>query len=166
MHSIVYMYLCGGYNLSVINTSILVVVTEQQIIGVHTRYLRCSYLDWISSWTNHLSNQPSVVKVPPAARAVNTPLDVSNWNKLLADHPNRPLVDFFITGITEGFRIGFKEQSTPLKSAKRNLSYALQHPKTVENYLSEEITHGHVAGLFQESSIPQAHVSRFGVITN
>jgi len=39
MHSIVYMYLHGGYNLSVINTSILMVATEQNIIGVHTRDL-------------------------------------------------------------------------------------------------------------------------------
>jgi len=92
------------------------------------------------------------------------PLDVSNWNKLLADHPNWPLVDFFITGITEGFRIGFKEQSTPLKSAKWNLSCALQYPETVEKYLSEEIALGCVAGPFQEFSIPQAYVSRFGVI--
>jgi len=158
------MYLHGGYNPDVINTPIPIVATEQQIIGVHTRDLRCSYLDWISSWTNHLSNQPSVVKVPPAAWAVNTPLGVSNWNKLLADHPNRPLVDFFITGVTEGLHIGFKEQSTPLKSAKRNLSCALQHPETEENYLSEEIVLGRVAGPFHESLIPQAHISRFWVI--
>ena len=78
MYSIVYMYMRGGYNPSVINTSILVVATEQHIIGVHTRDLHCSYLNWVSSWINHLSNQPSVVKVPPAAWAVNSPLDVSN----------------------------------------------------------------------------------------
>ncbi|XP_065917618.1 uncharacterized protein [Dysidea avara] len=64
----------------------------------------------------------------------------------------------------EGFRIGFKEQSTPLKSAKQNLSCALQHPDTVENYLIEVIALGRVAGPFQKSSVPQAHVSRFGVI--
>ena len=139
-------------------------VSEQHIIGVHTKDLRCNYSDWISSWTNHLSHQLSDVKVPPAARAVNTPLDASNWKKLLVDHPNRPLVNFFISGITEGFRIGFKEQSTPLKSAKQNLSCALQHPDTVENYLTEEIALGRVAGPFQKSSVPQAHVSRFGVI--
>ena len=109
-------------------------LSEQHIIGVHTKDLRCNYSDWISSWTNHLSHQLSDVKVPPAARAVNTPLDASNWKKLLVDHPNRPLVDFFISGITEGFRIGFKEQLTPLKSVKQNLSCALQHPNTVENY--------------------------------
>ena len=50
-----------------------------------------------------------------------------------------------------------------MKSAKQNLSYAPQHPETVE-YLSEEVALGHVAGPFQESLIPKAHVSRFGVI--
>ena len=34
----------------------------------------------------------------------------------------------------------------------------------MENYLSEEISLGRVAGPFQESLIPQAHISRFGVI--
>ena len=145
-------------------SSLLTVVTEQHVIGVHTKDLRCNYNDWISSWTNHLSHQPSDVKVPPAARTVNTPLDASHWKKLLADHPNRPLVDFFTSGITEGFHIGFKEQSTPLKSARRNLSCAIQHPETVENYLTDEIALGRIAGPFQKLLIPQAHISRFGVI--
>ena len=83
---------------------------------------------------------------------------------MLTDHPNRPLVDFFITGLTEGFRIGFRDQSTPLKSAKRNLSCALQHPDVVQTYLTEEMALGRVAGPFPKSVVPQAHVSRFGVI--
>jgi len=65
--------------------------------------------------------------------------------------------------------IGFKEQSKPLRSAKQNLSYALQHPDTVQNYtvqnyLTKEIACGHVAGLFPSSLVPQAQVSWFGVI--
>jgi len=147
-----------------INTSLLAVASEQHVIGVHTKDLRCNYNDWMTSWTNHLSNQSPSIKVPPTARAVNTPLIVNNWEAMLADHPNRPLINFFLSGITEGFHIGFKEQSTPLKSAKRNLSCALQHPETVENYLTDEITLGRVAGPFQESLLPQAHISRFGVI--
>jgi len=46
-----------------------------------------------------------------------------------------PLVEFYITGLTEGLRIGFKEHSEPLKSAKRSLSCALEHPETVQNYI-------------------------------
>ena len=142
--------------------SLLTVMTEQHIIGVHTKDLHCNYNDWISSWTIHLSHQPHDVKVPSAAREVNTPLDVSNWETLLEDHPNRPLVDFLISGITEGFRIGFKEQSTPLKFAKRNLSCAIQHPETVGNYLTEEVALSHIAGPFQKLLIPQAHISSLG----
>ena len=110
---------------------LLAVTAEQHIIGVHTKDLRCNYHDWILSWTNHISNQSSAVKVSCMARVVNRPLNVSNWKALLADHPNRPLIDFFISGMTEGFRIGFKEQSTPLKLAKQNLCCALEHPETV-----------------------------------
>jgi len=80
------------------------------------------------------------------------------------DHPNRPLVEFFITGLTEGFCIGLKEQLKPLRSAKCNLSCALQHPDTVKNYLAEEITLGLVAGPFPNSLVPQVQVSQFGVI--
>ena len=138
--------------------------TEKHIICVHTKDLRCNYTHWISAWTNHLSNQPSDVKIPPAVRATKTPLDVSNWKKSLADHPNRPLVDFFLSGITVGFCIGFKQQLHPLKSSKQNLSCALQHPETVESYLTEEIALGRVAGPFQEFLVPHAHVCRFGVI--
>ena len=51
-----------------------------------------------------------------------------------------------------------------MKSAKRNLCCALQHPNTVEKYLAEEIALGRVAGPFQQSLVPHAHLSRFGVI--
>ena len=139
-------------------------MTEEHIVGLHADDLRCDYDKWVSAWTSHLEGSPLTVRVPPEASAISTPLNVDNWRKMLADHPNRALVEFFIAGITEGFRIGFKEQSQPLKSAKRNLSCALQHPDTVQKYLTDEITLGRVAGPFATSSIPQAQVSRFGVI--
>jgi len=74
------------------------------------------------------------------------------------------LVEFFLIGITHGFCLGFKPQQNQLKSTKQNLSCTLQHPETVKNYLAEEITLGKVVGPFQKSLVPQAHVSRFGVI--
>jgi len=64
----------------------------------------------------------------------------------------------------EGFRISFKEQSKPLKSSKHNSSCALQHPDTVQNYLTKEITLGQVAGPLPSLLIPQEKVSQFGAI--
>jgi len=89
------------------------------------------------------------------------PLNVNNWEKSLAYHPNRPLADLFLTGITKGFYIGFKQQTYPLKSAKQNLSCALQHPETIEKYLAEEIALEHIVGPFHKVSV---HVNWFGVI--
>ena len=126
--------------------------------------LCCDYRKWVSAWISHLSRSTPTVRVPPEASAISTPLIVDNWRKLLMDHSNRPLFKFFITGLTEGFHIGFKEQSKPLRLVKCNLSCALQHPDTVKNYLAEEIMLGRVAGPFPISLAPQVHVSRFGVI--
>jgi len=83
---------------------------------------------------------------------------------MLADHPNKPLVNFFISGMQEGFRIGFTSCSTNIKSAKRNLQCAVEHPEVVESYLADEVALGRVSGPFPYSSVPYAHISRFGVI--
>jgi len=88
-------------------------MTEEHIIGVHTEEdLHCNYDKWISSWKSHLGQSPKTVRIPAGATAISTPLKVDNWRRMLADHPNRPLVEFFIT---EGFQISFIK---PLKSAK------------------------------------------------
>ena len=87
-----------------------------------------------------------------------------NWALLLSSHPNQELAQFFITGISHGFRIGFKKPPKPLKSAKRNLECALHHPDIVTQYLADEIAQHRIAGPFKRHVIPEAHISRFGVI--
>jgi len=140
------------------------VLTEQHVVGVHTEDLRYDYNKWISAWLSHLDGSTAATRVPLEATAISTPLKVNNWRRMLAGHPNRQLVEFFIAGLTDGFRIGFKEQPKPLQSAKRNLGCALQHPDTVQKYLTEEIACGRVAGPFPSSLAPLAHISPFGVI--
>ena len=139
-------------------------MTREHIIGIHTEDVCRSYNDWIPAWLSHLTGLPEVVKVPPEATAITSPLVAKNWETLLASHPNAQLTDFFIKGILQGFRIGFKQPLKSLVSAKRNLNCALQHPDTVEEYLTDEIAHGRVAGPFQKEVTPAAHISRFGVI--
>ena len=116
------------------------------------------------AWLSHLAGLPEGIKVPSKAIAMTSPLVAKNWETLLANHLSGQLTDFFIKGIFQGFRIDFKQPLKSLVSAKRNLSCALQHPDTVEEYLADEIAHGLVADPFQKEVIPAAHISRFGVI--
>ena len=102
--------------------------------------------------------------VPSVAATVTTPLNIHGWQARLMEYPNRLLVTFFISGLTQGFRIGFNQLPVMLKSARKNLDGALQHPEVVDEYLTAEIAQHRVAGPFIKSTVPRAHVSRFGVI--
>ena len=82
----------------------------------------------------------------------------------MEEYPSKPLASFFMFGISHGFRIGFNQPSSTLKSAKKNLDCALQHPQVVEEYLLEEVTQQRVAGPFHASAVPKIHISRFSVI--
>ena len=68
-----------------------------------------------------------------------TPLVAHRWESHLQNYPDRELAQFFLEGITQGFKIGFNSGSTTLKSATRNLPGALLHPKVVEEYIQEEL---------------------------
>jgi len=75
------------------------------------------------------------------------------------------VITFFIAGVTNGFRVGFNHPPGPLMSSKRNLLGAIHHPGVVNQYLAKEISHLCIISPFHPDSIPEAHISRFGVIT-
>ena len=60
------------------------------------------------------------------------PLVAHRWESHLQNYPDRELVQFFLEGFTQGFKIGFNSGSITLESATRNLPGALLHPKVVE----------------------------------
>lgn len=124
-----------------------------------------SYESWLPRWMAHIADSPERIWIPPSACQLHTPLVPANWEKYLAGHPNRSLVQFFLSGITEGFRIGCNHAGTgTLKAAKKNLTGALDHPEVIQEYLSNEMTLRRVAGPFKKSQLPTVQISRFGVI--
>ena len=102
--------------------------------------------------------------VPPEATSITTPLHPKEWKRLLCEHPDRPLIHYFISSLTHGFRVGFKNLPSKLRSAYKNLAGALEYPQVVDDYLQAEIAEKHVIGPFCKADIPHAHISRFGVI--
>ena len=85
------------------------------------------------------------------------------WCSHLSAYPDKELTNFFIGGITSGFRLGCKTPLQTLKSSRKNLASSLEHPIVVDEYLANELKECRIAGPFKKGSIPDAHVSRFGV---
>ena len=123
-----------------------------------------SYGSWVAEWTSRLAELSDRAEVPAEAMLISTPLKPATWLMLLQEHPNKLLVNFFMSGISEGFWIGFIGPHNSLKSARMNLAGALQHPNVVEEYLATELSQHRVAGPFDKADVPKAHISRFGVI--
>jgi hypothetical protein len=104
------------------------------------------------------SNQ---VSLPTQAQHITTPLVVGQWESLLQDHPDRLLVQYIVTGIKEGFRVGFR-RDYKYKRASGNMRSAIMNPKPVADFIQAEVQAGRVIGPLQD--IREVHVSRFGVI--
>ena len=47
-------------------------------------------------------------RLPAEARLICTPLQAEAWQTMLADHPDRQLVDWMTRGIWQGFRVGYQ----------------------------------------------------------
>ena len=53
------------------------------------------YEKWIQDWTSQPVEPVTKLRVPAAATRITSPLIIDNWRIMLADYPNRPLVNFF-----------------------------------------------------------------------
>ena len=85
----------------------------------------------------------------------------AQWEALLKDHPDRHLVHYLLTGVTQGFRIGFNRQHK-CRRATGNMSSAISNPQPVSDFIGTEMQAGRSIGPL--SDIPQVQISRFGVI--
>ena len=102
-----------------------------------------------------------VVKI---LQKVTTPLKHEEWQLMLKNHPNQALVQYILSGIRGGFRIGFNYRQAACKPARCNLLSAEINPEVVATYLQEEVALGRVVGPLPVGSIPGVQVSPFGVI--
>ena len=94
---------------------------------------------------------------------VVSPLNVSQFTRDLAGHPDRRAVTYVLEGLQHGFRLGFQPVRR-LKPAKKNKPSDFQNPKVIDHYLAIEVARGRVAGPFPSPSLPNLQVSSFGVI--
>ena len=93
-----------------------------------------------------------------------TPLQLSQFQAEVRGYPDQSAAAYVLTGLREGFHIGFDTSSVSLQSASSNMHSALEHPLVIDDYLQVEVSYGRVAGPFATPPVPGLHVSHFGVI--
>ncbi len=101
---------------------------------------------------------------PPLLSMVTTPLRLWVWEAELARHPDKDFAEYVISGIRDGFRIGFRYHDRQYKSAKRNLKSAGENPQVVEEYLHKELEKARLIGPLEKGQLAKVQVSPFGVI--
>lgn len=123
------------------------------------------YESWLQFWSSHLASSTTSARISQSAQQIQTPLTLTAWQEALSQYPNQQLVKFFLQGIAEGFRIGYSHHTGGiLKSARKNLEGARQHPKVMDEYLSKEMHLKRITGPYPKSKLPHIHINRLGVI--
>ena len=96
-------------------------------------------------------------RVSPALQGMATPLQWEVW-------PDREFREYLITGLREGFRIGYDYQGHKCKWCKENMKSAKEHPQVVDDYIMKECLAGRLLGPLDPQMFTDVQVSRFGVI--
>ncbi len=101
--------------------------------------------------------------VDPRLGAVTSPLNLAAWDRCLQSLPDQSFRKYILSGISQGFRVGFS-RSQPLKSARNNTQSAGAQGLVIDEYLRKECELGRVLGPFRLGDLePAPHVSRIGV---
>ena len=110
--------------------------------------------------------QPGKVSVQERLEGVYSPLVVHRWEQMLVHHPDRRFTEYLLSGIKDGFRIGFCRSGADhsSSSARKNMYSTLDHPEVVRVYLSEEPKRRTILGPFAPEEVPEVKINWFGVI--
>ena len=95
-------------------------------------------------------------------RQVGTVLDVEVWSHVMSRHPNEDIRSYVVSGLAQGFRVGFNH-AHELRSAWWNMLSADAYPTVVQSYIDKERK---VRRIIDPLGAPNVHLNRIGVILN
>ena len=94
----------------------------------------------------------------------HTPIQLQNLSPFLACHPDQAFASYIYNGLTAGFRIGFSQQTTQLRSRSSNHPSSLSNRAVVEERITAEIASGRLYGPLPTYLTPQVHISPLGLV--
>ena len=94
---------------------------------------------------------------------ITTPLKVHVLEQELQNHPDKQYVNYILTGIKHGFRLGFNYSASKLIDSNSNLLSAVEHPGVINDYLANELEN-HRMAVVPKAVLSEAawHISPFG----
>ena len=94
--------------------------------------------------TSHINPSPPVW--PPKLHAITTALNVDAWRACLKLHSDPAYVNSIISGISNGFRVGFAYNEHNCTPAISNHPSANEHPSVITENLDIEVTKSRLVG--------------------
>lgn len=94
----------------------------------------------------------------------STPINIPNLSSYLSSHPDPVFVDYLITGLSQGFRVGILSHLSASFVAK-NLQSARHEPDVVSVLLDKEVNKGYVIGPFTSPPFSPFRINSIGIAT-
>ncbi|XP_071059415.1 uncharacterized protein [Pseudochaenichthys georgianus] len=105
-----------------------------------------------SWWKNILKHHPS------------TPINIPQLAAALSTHPDSVFVDYLLSGLSQGFRVGVLSSPTVTFVAK-NLQSAVKEPNIVSQLIDKELQKRYIIGPFSSSPFPVFRSNPIGIAT-
>ena len=122
----------------------------------------------ISQTPDPSQSQLAALAIPPEAvpnylskLSPSNPINIPQFSSYLHDHPDRAHVDNLLTGLTQGFRIGFQGPQTPQEYS--NLLSAGDNPSIISKNILKEVQFGPTAGPFISPPFPTSRSIPLGL---
>ena len=114
-------------------------------------------------------NQIAALAIPPevvpdylSKLTPSTPINIPQLSSYLHDYPDCVRVDNLITGLTQGFRIGFQGPRTP--KGYSNILSARDNPSIISKNILKEVQLGHTVSPFISLPFPNFQVYPIKVV--
>ena len=92
----------------------------------------------------------------------STPINIPKLSSYLCDHPDPVAVHTLLTGLSQGFKIGYQGPRIPKEYS--NLRSAKDNPSIISKNILKEVQLGHTAGPFTSPPFSNLQVYPIGVI--
>ena len=93
-----------------------------------------------------------------------SPIKLDELGPFLTCHPDQTFASYILSGLANGFRVGFSRDRAHLKSRGKNHPSSLAHSAVVDARIASELAAGRLLGPVTPQLAPEIHTSPLGLV--